>query len=155
MRRFVIAACAALTVCALPLAAEAAGGTGTVTKIGTFKTRDGVVITGAANRTVYFFRPDERSAKGHAKKSTCYTACAALWPPVLATKKPKAAGKAEAKLIGLTTRKGGAKQVTYDGLPLYYYLPDAKAGQVSGDHKTDEFGFWGALQPNGKLSARG
>jgi predicted lipoprotein with Yx(FWY)xxD motif len=152
-RSTIIAACAAVATVALPGAAEAAGGT--VSTIGTHKTPDGVVITGASNRTLYFFRPDERSTKHHAKKSTCYGACAIDWPPVLAKHKPRATGQAKAKLIGLTTRKDGSKQVTYDGLPLYYYVADTKAGQVVGDHLTDSFGFWGALQPDGRLSKKG
>jgi predicted lipoprotein with Yx(FWY)xxD motif len=153
IRRSVAATGAVVMLLTLPVAAMATNKT--VTKIGARKTQDGTLITAAANRTVYFFRPDEKSTTKHAKHSRCYGACAIVWPPVLATTKPAATGKAKASLIGLTTRKGGAKQVTYNGLPLYYYVPDAKAGQVTGNQKTDRFGFWGALQPNGKLSASG
>jgi predicted lipoprotein with Yx(FWY)xxD motif len=62
--------------------------------------------------------------------STCNGACAAVWPPVLAPGTPTVAGKANAFLIGLTTRSDGTKQVTYNGLPLYYYAADTKAGQT-------------------------
>ena len=129
-------------------------GTG-VTAIGSRKTQDGTLIIGAGDRTVYFFRPDKRSTTGHAKQSTCYNGCAAVWPPVLATRIPATSGKAEASLLGLTTRKDGTRQVTYNGLPLYYYVPDTKAGQVTGNQLKDQFGFWAGLQPSGKMSASG
>ncbi|MGZ4170066.1 MAG: COG4315 family predicted lipoprotein [Solirubrobacteraceae bacterium] len=129
-------------------------GTG-VTAIGSRKTQDGTLIIGAGDRTVYFFRPDKRSTTGHAKQSTCYNGCAAVWPPVLATRIPATSGKAEASLLGLTTRKDGTKQVTHNGLPLYYYVPDTKAGQVTGNQLKDQFGFWAGLQPSGKMSASG
>ncbi len=67
---------------------------------------------------------------------------------------PATSGKAEASLLGLTTRKDGTKQVTYNGLPLYY-VPDTKAGQVTGNQLKDQFGFWARLQPSGKMSASG
>lgn len=147
MRRFAVAACAALLF-ALPIAfAEAA--TKTVSKIGTGKTKAGVVVTGASGRTLYFFANDKKT-----KKSTCYNACAVVWPPVLATKKPAATGKAKASLIGLTTRKDGTKQVTYAGLPLYYFVKDQKAGQIAGNFLKDQFGFWGALLANGKVAKK-
>ena len=141
---------------ATPAATTPATSAGTgVTAIGSRKTQDGTLIIGAGDRTVYFFRPDKRSTTGHAKKSTCYNGCAAVWPPVLATTIPATSGKAEASLLGLTTRKDGTKQVTYNGLPLYYYVPDMKAGQVTGNQLKDQYGFWAGLQPSGKMSASG
>jgi predicted lipoprotein with Yx(FWY)xxD motif len=99
---------------------------------------------------VYYFQPDKKSSAGHAKSSTCYTACATVWPPVLATATPSAGGSAKASLIALTKRTDGTMQVTYNGLPLYYYAADLKAGQVTGNHLHDGFGFWGALLASGQ-----
>lgn len=149
-----VAAAAPATSAATTPAATIPAGTG-VAAIGSRKTQDGTLIIGAGDRTVYFFRPDKRSTTGHAKQSTCYNGCAAVWPPVLATRIPATSGRAEASLLGLTTRKDGTKQVTYNGLPLYYYVPDTKAGQVSGNQLKDQFGFWAGLQPSGKMSASG
>lgn len=124
--------------------------------IGTYKTpEDGTLITGADHRTLYVFKPDEKSTSGHDKKSTCNGACATVWPPVLASSIPAVSGEANASLIGLTTRSNGTKQVTYNGLPLYYYTADKKAGQSVGNHLKDGFGLWIGILPSGKLAPDG
>jgi len=120
-----------------------------VSVISTHHTQDGTLITAIDGRTVYYFQPDKKSSAGHEKSSTCYNACATVWPPVLATATPSTSGAAKASLIGLTKRTDGTMQVTYNGLPLYYYVADQKAGQVTGNHLRDGFGFWGALLANG------
>jgi predicted lipoprotein with Yx(FWY)xxD motif len=117
--------------------------------ISTHHTQDGSLIAGIDGRTLYYFQPDKNSSAGAAKSSTCYTACATVWPPVLATATPSASGSAKASLIALTKRTDGTMQVTYNGLPLYYYAADLKAGQVTGNHLRDGFGFWGALLASG------
>ena len=101
------------------------------------------------------FKPDEKSTSAHQKLSTCNGACAAVWPPVLASGTPAVAGKANPSLIGLTTRSDGTKQVTYNGLPLYYYAADTKAGQATGNHLKDGFGLWLGMLPTGKLAPDG
>lgn len=124
--------------------------------IGTYKTpEDGTLITGASNRTLYVFKPDEKSTTAHRKQSTCYGACTAVWPPVIASGTPSVAGGASASLIGLTTRRDGTKQVTYNGMPLYYYAADTKAGQATGNHLKDGFGLWVGMLPSGKQAPDG
>lgn len=139
---------AATTPTSSTSAATQPSGTG-VSVIGTQHTQDGALITGIDGRTVYYFQPDKKSSAGHVKSSTCYNACATVWPPVLATTTPSASGSAKASLIGLAKRTDGTMQVTYNGLPLYYYAADTKSGQVTGNHLRDGFGFWGALLANG------
>jgi predicted lipoprotein with Yx(FWY)xxD motif len=157
-----LAGCGGSSGTSASTAASTAGGTPTAAKstpslvIGTYKTpEDGTLITGADHRTLYMFKPDEKSTSGHDKKSTCEGACAAVWPPVLATSIPTVSGEAKASLVGLTTRSDGTKQVTYNGLPLYYYTADTKAGQSVGNHLKDGFGLWVGLLPSGKLAPDG
>ncbi len=147
---------AASTPATAVTATQAAATTAPSLVIGTYKTpEDGTLISGSNNRTLYVFKPDEKSTSAHEKLSTCNGACAAVWPPVLATTTPAVAGKANAALIGLTTRSDGTKQVTYNGMPLYYYAADTKAGQATGNHLKDGFGLWlgmlasGAQAPDG------
>ncbi len=147
---------AASTTASTVNAAPAAAKSSPSVVIGTYKTpEDGTLITGAGNRTLYVFKADEKSTSAHEKSSTCNGACAAVWPPVLASGTPTVAGKANASLIGLTTRSDGTKQVTYNGLPLYYYVPDTKAGQATGNHLKDGFGLWVGMLPSGKLAPDG
>lgn len=124
--------------------------------IATYKTpEDGTLISGADNRTLYVLTADEKSTSAHEKLSTCYAGCAAVWPPVLASSTPAVAGKANVSLLGLTTRRDGTKQVTYNGLPLYYYAADTKAGQATGNHLKDGFGLWVGMLASGKLAPDG
>ena len=137
-------------------ATQAAAKSATSLVIGSYKTpEDGTLITGANNRTLYMFKADEKSTSAHEKSSTCYGPCAAVWPPVLASGTPAVAGEAKASLIGLTTRNDGTEQVTYNGLPLYYYTADTKAGQSVGNHLKDGFGLWIGMLPSGKLAPDG
>jgi predicted lipoprotein with Yx(FWY)xxD motif len=124
--------------------------------ISTTKTpEDGTLISGANGRTLYVFKADEKSTSAHAKSSTCYGGCANVWPPVIVAGTPTVAGKANASLIGVTTRRDGTKQVTYNGLPLYYYAADTKAGQATGNHLKDGFGLWIGMLPSGQLAPDG
>jgi predicted lipoprotein with Yx(FWY)xxD motif len=124
--------------------------------IATYKTpEDGTLISGENNRTLYVLTADEKSTSAHEKLSTCYTGCAAVWPPVLASGTPAVSGKANASLLGLTTRRDGTKQVTYNGLPLYYYAADTKPGQATGNHLKDSFGLWIGMLASGKLAPDG
>lgn len=158
----VLAGCGGSSGSGTSTEASAGSATPTATKsvpsvtIGTYKTpEDGTLITGAENRTLYVFKPDEMSTSAHEKSSTCNGACAKVWPPVLSSGTPAVTGKAKASLIGLTTRSDGTKQVTYNGLPLYYYTADAKAGQSVGNHLKDGFGLWVGMLPSGKLAPDG
>lgn len=124
--------------------------------IGSFKTpQDGTLITGAGNRTLYVFKPDEKSSSTHEKTSTCYGPCAAVWPPVIVSQSPTASGAAKSALLSVITRKDGTRQAAYNGLPLYYYAADTKPGQASGNHLKDSFGFWVGMLPSGKLAPDG
>jgi predicted lipoprotein with Yx(FWY)xxD motif len=124
--------------------------------IATYKTpEDGTLISGVNSRTLYVLTADEKSTSAHEKLSTCYGGCAVVWPPVLASGAPAVAGKANASLLGLVTRRDGTKQVTYNGLPLYYYAADTKAGQATGNHLKDGFGLWVGMLASGKLAPDG
>jgi predicted lipoprotein with Yx(FWY)xxD motif len=104
----------------------------------------GKVIVDAEGMTMYDFHKDKGTT------SSCYGACAEAWPPLLTKGKPTATGGAEASLIGVTTRKDGTEQVTYDGHPLYGFIEDQKPGETNGND-VDGFGAqWYALQPNGE-----
>lgn len=86
----------------------------------------GMVLTGPTGMTLYTHAGDS------ATSSTCTGECATAWPPLTATGQPTAGAGVTGKL-GTLTRADGTIQVTYAGLPLYYWQGDKKAGDVTGD----------------------
>jgi predicted lipoprotein with Yx(FWY)xxD motif len=119
------------------------------TKVAVAKSPFGRILVDSKGITLYDFAQD----KGRA--STCYGACAALWPPLLTTRKPVAAPGVRASLLGTTKRKDGKLEVTYGGRPLYYFVSDRKPGQTTGQG-INQFGApWWVLSPAGKEIHRG
>jgi predicted lipoprotein with Yx(FWY)xxD motif len=82
----------------------------------------GKILTDANGMTLYIFDKDEGGM------SACYDKCAVNWPPLLAAEGAMAEGA-----FGLTTRTDGTMQWTYDGMPLYLWIKDAKPGDTTGD----------------------
>ena len=103
----------------------------------------GKIVVGPSGRTLYLFSKDS------GMKSNCAGACASNWPPFTASSKPAAAGGISASSISLVKRADGAKQVTLDGHPLYYFAGDQAAGQLNGQG-VNEFGAkWFTVAPSG------
>jgi predicted lipoprotein with Yx(FWY)xxD motif len=104
----------------------------------------GTILVDSKGRTLYLFRSDSRS------KGTCLGACAGTWPPLRATGKPTVSGRANASLVGTSSRSDGEQQVTYNGHPLYLYAGDEKAGDTRGRGLTDFGAGWYVLSPAGQ-----
>ena len=88
----------------------------------TMDTSAGKVFADAKGMTLYTFDKDTANA------SSCYDACAAMWPPFVADKVAKASGD-----WTVVSRKGGAQMWAYEGKPLYTYGKDMKPGDATGD----------------------
>jgi predicted lipoprotein with Yx(FWY)xxD motif len=104
----------------------------------------GKVIVDSKGMTLYDFHKDRGT------KSACYGECAAVWPPLLTSGKPRAQGGAEASLLGTAKRKDGTLQVTYDGHPVYGFVEDKKPGETNGNDFEGFGAQWYALMPNGE-----
>ena len=131
---------AILAAVVAPIATSSTGGA--TVKIA--KSKLGPILVDSRGITLYDFPPDK------AGKSTCYGACAALWPPLLTNGKPLAGPGAKASLLGTTKRKDGKVEVTYNGHPLYYFVTDRKPGQTTGQG-VNQFGApWWVLSAAGK-----
>jgi predicted lipoprotein with Yx(FWY)xxD motif len=112
------------------------------------RTAVGNVLVAANGKTVYLFTADKGS------KSACYGKCAGAWPPLIAAKPTAGTGLSASKL-GTTKRKDGKLQVTYGGHPLYYFAPDKKAGDVSGQGIVHFGGTWWVVSAAGlKITAK-
>jgi predicted lipoprotein with Yx(FWY)xxD motif len=112
--------------------------------IGVAKTRLGQILVGPNGRTIYLFLADSGAT------SNCNSAgCVQAWPPVLTSGAPKAGAGVNASLLGTTTRRDGSTEVTYAGHPLYYFVSDTKAGEVSGQGINAFGARWYVVSPSG------
>jgi predicted lipoprotein with Yx(FWY)xxD motif len=104
----------------------------------------GRILVDSKGITLYDFPPDKGTT------SVCYSACAALWPPLISHGKPTAGHGARASLLGTTKRKDGKLQATYGGHPLYYFVTDRKPGQTTGQGINQFGGPWWVISSAGK-----
>ena len=104
----------------------------------------GTVLVSSTGRTLYHFTSDTRT------KVKCTASCMALWPPLLipAGAKPAAGPGISAAKLGTLKRADGGLQVTYNGMTLYRYTGDSKAGQANGEAVSDK---WYAVSSAGKI----
>ena len=107
----------------------------------------GQILVDGSGRTLYLFEADKSSS------STCYSACAQYWPPVLTNGAPVAGSGAKAALLGTTTRNDGAVEVTYNGHPLYYVVTDHNPGDATGQAVSNYGAPWYVLGPDGNKIA--
>ena len=95
----------------------------------TGKTDKGEVLTDHKGMTLYTFTKDT------AGKSMCNDKCATNWPPLMATAGDKSMGD-----WTVIKRDDGKMQWAYQGMPLYTFVMDKKAGDMTGEGKMD--GAW-------------
>jgi predicted lipoprotein with Yx(FWY)xxD motif len=131
------------TAAASPTPSPAASPATTGTTIAVATSKLGQILVDGKGITVYLFVVDTGTT------SSCYTSCAALWPPVLTTGAPQAGAGATASLLGTTTRTDGKVEVTYAGHPLYYFVQDKAAGDTTGQGINGFGGLWWVLSPAG------
>ena len=94
----------------------------------TMETSLGKVWTDANGMTLYTYDKDTKGAD----TSACTDKCIVNWPPFLAAADAKAMG--DWTLVNVTDKDGKAQKMwAYDGMPLYLFIKDTKAGDVTGD----------------------
>jgi predicted lipoprotein with Yx(FWY)xxD motif len=84
---------------------------------------------------------------------SCNSACLAIWPALTASKGATAGSGVQKSKLGTTKDAKGAKQVTYNGKPVYWFVLDSK-GTLKGNI-TDKWGKWTAVvvsKPSGSGS---
>jgi len=119
------AGCTSTTASPAPSSGGAAGAAGVT--VGTASSASfGTYLTGPNGMALYTHAGDS------ATSSTCTGGCASAWPPLATTGQPTA-GSGVTGQLGTLTRADGTVQVTYAGLPLYYWQGDTKAGDVTGN----------------------
>jgi predicted lipoprotein with Yx(FWY)xxD motif len=115
----------------------AAGATVQATAVGSLGT---VLVAGSNRMTVYQFAHDVKDSG----KSACTGTCISTWPAltVPAGVTPTAGSGATGKLGTITRTDDGTIQVTYNGLPLYFFSGDSAPGDSNGVYTN-----WSAVKP--------
>jgi predicted lipoprotein with Yx(FWY)xxD motif len=161
MKRLLIPAVVAAVVVGIAIAATGCGGGGSKSSTAPTSNTGGATvsaeqISGSGNVLV--------DSKGQAlyandqekKMALCDGACLSFWTPLTIHGAPKA-NSLDGKL-GVVTRPGGDKQVTFNGKLLYTFYLDSP-GKVAGDGFDDAFGgqkfTWHVVHANGATSSTG
>jgi predicted lipoprotein with Yx(FWY)xxD motif len=111
--------------------------------VGVAQSKLGRILVDGRGRSLYLFEKDRNG------KSSCNGACAAYWPPLIASGKPHAKPGVKASWLGRTKRTDGRWQVTYKRHPLYTFVGDTKKGQINGEGLTDFGAGWDLVSPAG------
>jgi predicted lipoprotein with Yx(FWY)xxD motif len=144
VKRILIAALAAATVAAL--ATSMAGARVSRAKLQLHKTSVGTILVNGRGFTIYAFTKDGRNRDACAGISGCLS----VWPVISGAAKPLLGPGVKSSLVGTITIKGGAKQVTYAGHPLYTYVADSGPGQTSYVNFLQFGGRWPAINAAGR-----
>jgi len=132
------AAAPAVSAPAAASGAPAAGGP--VIMTATVGTQGTLVVASANGMTVYTFTKDVANSG----TSACTGGCLTKWPAVTVPAGSTAAGASSVtgKIGTITRTDDGTLQVTYNGLPLYFYSGDKAAGDANGIYTG-----WAAVKP--------
>ena len=88
-----------------------------------------ILVAASNNHTVYTFDSDTPGV------SRCTGGCATTWPPLtVPAGTTPTGGPGVTGQLGTITRSDGSLQVTYKGMPLYFFHSDAKAGDTKGNY---------------------
>lgn len=87
----------------------------------------GEIVVDAEGMSLYFFTKDTKDSG----TSACTGECLAAWPP-FTTESDTPTAEGVTGELGTITTPEGTKQVTLNGMPLYYFAKDTKAGDIMG-----------------------
>ena len=93
--------------------------------------------------SLYFFTKDTKDSG----TSACTGSCLVSWPPLTTTSGTPAAEGVTGK-VGTINTPDGKKQVTLNGMPLYYFAKDTKPGDTLGQGVG---GVWYLSDPSGAM----
>jgi predicted lipoprotein with Yx(FWY)xxD motif len=102
----------------------------------------GTIVTDADGFTLYRFDHDSPNPP----KSTCFDACAALWPAAAVPDSQITLSGVDASVVGTLVRPDGSRQLTIGGWPVYEFSKDTAQGDVKGQGVG---GVWFAVTPTG------
>jgi predicted lipoprotein with Yx(FWY)xxD motif len=119
-----------------PASAPVGGTTVEAKPVGSIGT---VLVAGSNGMTVYVFAKDVKDNG----KSACSGNCITTWPALtVAAGATPTAGTGVTGTLATITRDDGSLQVTYNGLPLYFFANDKAPGDSNGVYEN-----WAAVKP--------
>ncbi len=118
-------------------------GTSAAAELTTATSSAGEIVVDGKGMSVYFFTTDVKDSG----KSACEGPCVAAWPAVTTTSDSPAVDGVTGT-VGTITAAGGQKQVTLNGLPLYYFAQDTEPGDIKGQGVND---VWHLASPDGEM----
>lgn len=98
----------------------------------------GRILTDGKGMTLYMFTPDKNNT------SACYDQCAVTWPPLLVSSGTPSLAQGVPGTLGTIKRRDNTTQVTFNGMPLYYFVKDKKPGDVYGQNVDNK---WFVVNP--------
>jgi predicted lipoprotein with Yx(FWY)xxD motif len=99
----------------------------------------GMALVAANGMTLYTFTKDVKDSG----KSACLTGCIDTWPALtVAAGATPAGGTGVTGKLGTITRDDGTLQVTYNGMPVYFFKNDKAPGDSNGVYTN-----WEAVKP--------
>lgn len=98
----------------------------------------GMILTDGIGRTLYCFKIDVTNI------STCNDPCDLTWPPLLISSGQPTLAPGINGTLETIKRKDNTTQVTFNGMPLYYYINDRKPGNAYGHKMTNK---WSVVRP--------
>lgn len=103
----------------------------------------GQIVVDGKGMSVYYYTKDVKDSG----KSACTGGCLDAWPPVLATADTPTVDGVTGT-VGTIATPDGKKQLTVNGMPVYYYAKDVAAGDITGQGVG---GVWYLVAPSGDM----
>jgi predicted lipoprotein with Yx(FWY)xxD motif len=103
----------------------------------------GQIVVDSKGMSVYYFAKDTKGSG----TSACTGACLNNWPPVTTTAATPAVDGVTGT-VGTVTWPDGKKQLTINGMPIYYFAKDTAPGDILGQGVG---GVWYLVAPSGEM----
>ena len=102
----------------------------------------GQFLVDGKGMTLYIYTRDTTD------KSNCTGDCLVSWPPLLTQGSPILGPGVDDSKIGSTLMADGTRIVTYNHMPLYYWVKDTQPGDTTGQGVG---GVWYVIDPDGDI----
>ncbi|GAA3671239.1 hypothetical protein GCM10023081_07010 [Arthrobacter ginkgonis] len=104
----------------------------------------GEIVVDGKGMTLYYYTKDVKDSG----KSACTGDCLEAWPIAVAAGNQPAVDPSVTGTVGTIDSPDGQKQLTLNGMPLYYYVKDKAPGDVLGQDVNE---VWYVVAPDGEM----